>query len=138
MKLNPYNIFIDTNVLIGAFSDKQQDKKCLEYLYSLQGKYLFISALSVAQLVSVFQKQKSNEVIKNVVRALIAKFTIIEFSKTDIENSLHFNFSDMEDNIQYVISKKMKCAYFITNNRKDYISFNMNVLLPNQIRSINQ
>jgi predicted nucleic acid-binding protein len=138
MKLNPYNIFVDTNILIGAFSDKQQDKKCLEYLYSLKGKYLFISTLSVAQLVSVFQKRKTNEVIKNIVRTLIAKFTIVEFSKTDIENSLNFAFSDMEDNIQYVISKKMKCAYFVTNNRKDYLSFNLNVINPRQVRSINQ
>ncbi|MDR0733818.1 MAG: type II toxin-antitoxin system VapC family toxin [Dysgonamonadaceae bacterium] len=138
MRLNPYNIFIDTNVLISAFSGKQQDKKCLEYLYSLKGKYLFVSTLSVAQLVSVFQKRETNEVIKDIVRTLIAKFTIVEFTKTDIENSLHFDFSDMEDNIQYVISKKMKCAYFVTNNRKDYISFNLNVLLPKQIRSINQ
>jgi predicted nucleic acid-binding protein len=138
MKLNSYNIFVDTNVLIGAFSDKQQDKKCLEYLYSLKGKYLFISTLSVAQLVSVFQKRETNEVIKNMVRSLIAKFTIVEFSKTDIENSLNFAFSDMEDNIQYVISKKMKCAYFVTNNRKDYMSFNLNVIIPRQVRSINQ
>jgi hypothetical protein len=47
-------------------------------------------------------------------------------------------FSDMEDNIQYVISKKMKCAYFVTNNRKDYVSFNLNVIIPRQVRSINQ
>jgi cytochrome c oxidase assembly protein Cox11 len=110
----------------------------LQYLYSLQGKSLFISALSVAQLVSVFQKRKTNEVIKKIVCTLIAKFIIVEFSKTDIENSLDFNYSDMEDNIQYVISRKMKCAYFVTNNRKDYMSFNLNVLLPQQIRSINQ
>ena len=138
MKLNPYNIFVDTNVLIGAYSGKQEDKKCLDYLYSLKGKYLFISALSVAQLVSVFQKHKTNETIKDIVRSLIAKFNIIEFSQADIENSLHFIFSDMEDNIQYVISKKMKCAYFVTNNRKDYVSFNLSVIAPRQIRSINQ
>jgi len=138
MKLNPYNIFVDTNVLIGAFSDKQQDRKCLDYLFSLKGRYLFISALSIAQLVSVFQKRKTNKIIKDIVHFLIAKFTIIEFSKNDIENSLNYDFSDMEDNIQYVISKKMKCAYFVTNNKKDYVSFNFNVLQPRQIRSINQ
>jgi len=138
MKLNPYNIFVDTNVLIGAFSEKQQDKKCLDYLFSLKGKYLFISTLSVAQLVSVFQKRKTNKVIKDIVRSLIAKFTIIEFSETDIENSLNYDYSDMEDSIQYIISKKKKCAYFVTNNKKDYISFNLNVLLPQQVRSINQ
>jgi len=138
MKLNPYNIFVDSNVLISAYSDQQEDKKCLEYLYSLKGKHLFISALSVAQLVSVFQKRKTNEVIKGIVRSLISKFTVIEFSQTDIENSLHFDFSDMEDNIQYVVSKKMKCAYFVTNNRKDYVSFNLSVIVPRQVRSINQ
>ena len=138
MKHNPYNIFVDTNVLIGAFSDKQHDRKCLDYLFSLKGKYLFISALSVAQLVSVFQKRKTNHGIKDIVRFLIAKFTIIEFSEIDIKNSLHFDFPDMEDNIQYIISKKMKCAHFVTNNRKDYMSFDLNVILPRKIRSINQ
>jgi len=138
MKLNPNNIFVDTNVLIGAFSDKQQDKRCLDYLFSLKGKHLFISVLSVAQLVSVFQKRKTNTVIKDIVRSLLAKFTIIGFSEIDIENSLNYDFADMEDNIQYIISRKMNCSYFVTNNRKDYISFNFNVLSPRQIRSINQ
>jgi len=138
MKLNPYNIFVDTNVLIGAFSNRQQDNKCLDYLFSLKGKRLFISSLSIAQLVSVFQKRKTNKAIKDIVRSLIAKFTIIEFSKKDIENSLDYDIADVEDIIQYIISKKMKCAHFVTNNRKDYVSFNFNVILPRQIRSINQ
>jgi len=138
MKLNPYNIFVDTNVLIGAFTTNQTDKRCLEYLYTLKGRRLFLSALSIAQLASLFQKRKSNEEIKSIIRSILAKFNIIEFARKDIDASLMYEYSDMEDNIQYVISRKMKCAYFITNNRKDFLSFNLSILLPRQIRSINQ
>ncbi|GHT07366.1 hypothetical protein FACS189432_02480 [Bacteroidia bacterium] len=80
MKTNPNNIFVDTNVLIGAWSDKASDKKCLEIEYA-----------------------------------------------------------DMEDNIQYVISRKYNCLYFITNNKKDYSGFvNIDTLLPAQIRLIDK
>ena len=54
---NPNHIFIDTNVLIGAYSGDarfQKDSECLHYLCSLIGKRLYISSLSVAQLISFY------------------------------------------------------------------------------------
>jgi predicted nucleic acid-binding protein len=137
LKSNPNNIFVDTNVLIGAWSEKPIDKKCLEYLFSLTGKRLFVSTLSIAQLVSVFQKKKNNAEIKNIVRSLLAKFTVLAFSDKDIADSLKIEYADMEDNIQYTISRKYSCLHFITNNKKDYAGFaNINTLLPSQIRLI--
>ena len=59
---NPNHIFVDTNVLIGAYSGDsryQTDSDCLHYLYSIVGKRLYISTLSVAQLISVYQKRKT-------------------------------------------------------------------------------
>ena len=56
---NPNHIFVDTNVLVGGYSGDarfQKDADCLHYLYSLTGKRLYISTLSVAQLISMFQK----------------------------------------------------------------------------------
>ena len=58
---NPNHIFVDTNVLIGAYSGDtrfQTDSDCLHYLYSIVGKRLYTSTLSVAQLISVFQKKR--------------------------------------------------------------------------------
>jgi hypothetical protein len=43
---NKNNIFIDTNVLIGAWSGKKSDRNCLDYLFSLTGKRLFISSFT--------------------------------------------------------------------------------------------
>jgi predicted nucleic acid-binding protein len=131
------NIFVDTNILIGAWSDNPTDKNCLQYLFSLAGKRVFISTLSVAQLVSVFQKKKSNEEIKKIVRYLLSKFTVLSFTIKDIEDSLTIESVDMEDNIQYVISRKFNCLHFVTNNKKDYNQFYLlNIVPPHQIRVI--
>ena len=115
------NIFIDTNILIGAYASVEEDRRCLHYLYSLTGKRLFVSSLSVAQLVSVFQKHKlRTERIKAMVKDITAKTAILSFTGEDIAKSMTLKQNDMEDNMQYVISRKMKCAYIVTNNRRDY------------------
>ena len=136
---NVNHIFVDTNVLVGAFRNNFPDKYCLQYLLSLCGKRLFISSLSVAQLVSVFQKTNTNAEIKKMVRYLLAKFNVISFTDKDITHSLEIERKDMEDNIQYIISQKFNCFYFITNNRRDYVYFNtINVLKPLNVRVINR
>ena len=61
----------------------------------------------------------------------------ISFVESDINNALNIESSDIEDNIQYAISLKKKCFYFITNNQKDYKYFsNITVLIPQKIRAI--
>ena len=78
LSFNPNHIFVDTNVLVGGYSGDakfQKDDDCLRYLFSLTGKRLYISSLSVAQLISVYQKKKSNEEITQVVRDLQYHFT---------------------------------------------------------------
>ena len=60
------------------------------------GKRLYTSTLSVAQLISVFQKKKTND------------------------EALTENGVDIEDNVQFVLARKQKCRVIITNNYKDY------------------
>ena len=77
---NPNHIFVDTrsnsvrlqgkNVLVGGYSGDarfQKDADCLHYLYSLTGKRLYISTLSVAQLISMFQKKRKNDEIVRIL-----------------------------------------------------------------------
>lgn len=141
-KTESNNIFIDTNVLIGAFSEDSRfvsDKECWQYLCSLKGKRLFVSSLSIAQMVSVFQKRFNNQKIKSKVDSVLNKVNIVDFCKRDIEDSLDFCFGDMEDNIQYVLCKKVRCTKFVTKNTKDYGHFiNLEVVLPKKIRTISR
>jgi predicted nucleic acid-binding protein len=136
MPKNIYNIFVDTNVLIGYYVGNDADRRCLDYLYKMNGIRLFISALSIAQLVSVFQKRKSDEEIRRIVASLMAKFEVLSFTDMDVSDALSLSGTDIEDNIQYIISCKMNCALFITNNKKDYVGFfDIEVLLPSRVVS---
>ena len=57
-KSNRNHIFIDTNIIIGAYlNDKkyENEKRCWNYLTSLIGKQIFVSSLSIAQFVSTLQ-----------------------------------------------------------------------------------
>ena len=139
---NPNHIFVDTNVLVGGYSGDiryQKDTDCLHYLFSLTGKRLYISSLSVAQLISVYQKKKTNEEITRVVRDLEQRFNIIDFTIKDIDAALIETGADIEDNVQFVLAKKQKCYIVVTNNYKDYRFLQgIEVLRPAKIRKIPQ
>ena len=139
---NLNRIFVDTNVLVGGYSGDvrfQKDADCLHYLYSLTGKRLYVSSLSVAQLISVYQKKKKNDEIVRIVRDLQHRFTIVDFTNRDIDAALIENGGDIEDNVQYVLARKQKCSVIITNNFKDYrLFFNLRVIKPERVRTISQ
>ena len=138
---NPNHIFVDTNVLVGGYSGDarfQKDSDCLHYLYSLTGKRLYISTLSVAQLISMFQKKKNDEIVR-IVRDLQHRFTVIDFTNRDIDAALVENGGDIEDNVQFVLAQKQKCSIIVTNNYKDYwLFYNISVVKPDEVRSIPQ
>ncbi|MBQ6729938.1 MAG: PIN domain-containing protein [Bacteroidales bacterium] len=133
------HIFVDTNVLIGAWAGRQADENCLRYLFSLKGKKLYTSTLSIAQFVSVFQKTRGNDEIRAQVKYLQTKFNLVGVVEKDIDSALSETAADIEDSIQYALSRKVKCLHFVTNNIKDYTDFFMlNVLRPQQVRQIDQ
>lgn len=156
LSFNPNHIFVDTNVLVGGYSGDakfQKDDDCLRYLFSLTGKRLYISSLSVAQLISVYSEgrsprdyqvsrgghQKSNAEITAVVRDLQHRFNIIDFTAKDIDAALKETGADIEDNVQFVLAKKQKCLIVVTNNYKDYRFLQgIEVLRPAKIRKIPQ
>ena len=142
LSFNPNHIFVDTNVLVGGYSGDakfQKDDECLRYLFSLTGKRLYISSLSVAQLISVYQKKKSNAEITAVVRDLQHRFNIIDFTARDIDAALVETGADIEDNVQFVLAKKQRCFIVVTNNYKDYRFLpGIAVLRPEKIRKIPQ
>lgn len=139
---NPNHIFVDTNVLVGGYSGDirfQRDYDCLHYLFSLTGKRLYISTLGVAQLISIYQKKKSNEEIARVVRELQHRFTVIDFTNRDLDSALIETGADIEDNVQYVLARKQKCSIIITNNFKDYrLLQNIRAIRPERVRAIPQ
>ncbi|MBR2167478.1 MAG: type II toxin-antitoxin system VapC family toxin [Paludibacteraceae bacterium] len=129
-------------MIIGAYCGDgrhQVDEECLRYLFSLNGKRLFISSLSVAQLISMFQKKRTNDEVVGIVRQLQHRFSIISFTNNDIDDALVETGADIEDNVQYVMAKKQKCRIIVTNNIKDYrLLMGIEAIKPSKIRIISR
>jgi predicted nucleic acid-binding protein len=127
---------------VGGYSGDsrfQKDADCLHYLYSLTGKKLYISTLSVAQLISMYQKKKTNDEIVRIVHELQHRFNIIDFTNRDIDAALVETGVDIEDNVQFVLAQKQKCSIIVTNNYKDYrLFYNISVVKPDGVRTIPQ
>ena len=118
----------------------EKDCKCLDYLFSsaIDRKRLFLSSLSIAQFVATFQRRKvDDKEIRKYVKFLLAKFNIINFTENDINESLSYVDGDMEDAIQFVLGKKVRCFYYVTNNTKDYNKIkNIKVISSKKVRNI--
>ena len=138
--VNPNHIFVDTNILIGAYSGKkefQEEAACLHYLTSLVGKKIYISTLSVAQLVSTLQNRFSRTKVIQIVRELRHRFEVLSFTKEDIDKSVSDVGTDIEDNMQHIISKKANCRIIVTKNIGDYSLYqDIYAVHPTRIRSI--
>jgi len=128
------SVYLDTNVLMNYCSQQSEEIKIAKYLTDVRYENnLYISALSVAQTVSLIQsrKKKSKEEKRLEIDRLqefVKKLTIISLSEKEIEDSFemynsHSDFVDIEDVIQYSIAKKVKCDAIITHNKSDFAAF---------------
>ncbi|MBO7439067.1 MAG: type II toxin-antitoxin system VapC family toxin [Bacteroidales bacterium] len=128
------SVYLDTNVLMNYCSQQSEEIKIAKYLTDVRYENnLYISALSVAQTVSLIQsrKKKSKEEKRFEIDRLqefVKKFTIISLTEKEIANSFeiynsHSDFVDIEDVIQYSIAKKVKCDAIITHNKSDFAAF---------------
>ena len=77
--------------------------------------------MSIAQFISTLQHHKiDKKSVKNNVSNILAKVNIIDFTKDDIDKSLSMQDNDLEDNIQYILAKKLKCGILFTQNKRHY------------------
>jgi len=142
--MNKFRIYVDSNVLTNYFTKQADDVECLDYLFSkVRKEILFTSSLAVVQTVSVLQTKKKNreaftrEKAVESGRQIYKKFSIIDLVGKDVENSFEQLNKDVEDNVHYVLSKKLKCNMIITNNTSDFAYFLDTIALsPKNITSI--
>lgn len=146
MKNIENHIFIDTNCLISYLADKFGLRKkadsanwnALHYLSKLNGKRLYISSLSIAQLTATLQNRVDTQVLLSEIKAMCSRYEVVEFNKNDIDSAIsNPSTKDIEDRYQYQMSQKVRCLYVMTNNVKDYAHIeNIVACTPNKIRKL--
>jgi predicted nucleic acid-binding protein len=138
-------IYVDTNVLVNYFTQQVDDVRCLDYLFTkVRKEILFTSSLAVVQAVSILQTKKKNRVAFTREKAvesiekIFTKFSIIDLYGNDVkEGGQRHENKDVEDNVHYVLSQKLKCDIIITNNTSDYRYFaDIITVAPKETRKI--
>jgi len=123
-------IFLDANILIDIADDARpsshESAKLFRYL--IQNSKDFELYTSCDLITSVYYllkkplgKAKSLEQLK-IMNSIIK---VIEFGNDEIDEAIYLmekdaNFSDLEDTIQFVMARKERCDYIITNDQKFY------------------
>ena len=141
-----YRIYVDTNVLVDYYTGQDDAVSCLKYLFATSRREnLFTSSLALVQTASQLQKKNTQRNRKAVPKGktieylefIFTKFTIIDLTQKDITNGFYLQNNDIEDNVHYMISKKLKCNRIITRNTKDYALFyDIEALSPDNIKLI--
>ena len=133
------SLFVDANVLIGAFRGMKADVAAMEYLNRLPQIRLYTSGLAIAQCIATCQIKGDKErrlKLTQWVKQIIGRFSIISCTGKDIERSLDMTQPDMEDNLQYIMGSRMGCTHYVTNNKKDFAFVNAVIIPANKIRLI--
>lgn len=130
-------IYIDSNVLIHYCTNVLDVVEALNYVFKKRKKdKLFTSSLAIAQTIATLQKNMngrkaySKEKTIRLVKPLMDKITVLDLTSSDIQKAMEKDNKDVEDSIQYIISKKMKCDAIITRNTKDFPFIDVYVIKP--------
>ncbi len=126
-----YRVYVDTNILINDFLFRSEGKEnsrtaynALIYLRAKPKVNLYIASFSIIQVVSTLNKAKiKDDAIREELKRIMEKYTVGNFLDTDIKKGIELDSRDIEDSFQYVISQKLKCAYILTDNLKDFKRF---------------
>ena len=118
--------FIDTNIFLNVLLDRDYGRsEEILYFLKLKGK-LFISSTTILNAIYIARKKLKD--VKADVFALKKKFNVISTTDEILELSFQSNFKDFEDGVQYFCAKSVNCDLIITDNKKDFIYSNIEVM----------
>ncbi|GHU78972.1 hypothetical protein FACS1894145_2140 [Bacteroidia bacterium] len=139
MKSKITRIYVDTNVIVNYCTGQTADVSALKYIFSKRRKeVLFTSSLAVVQTITQLQsnskmykrKAYSREITIQKLNEILPKFTVLDLSVDDVKKGFNLLNNDVEDNVHYVLSQKMKCDAIFTNNKKDFVFFDVSAIIP--------
>ena len=129
-----YNLFIDSDVVIDYFTDREPHANPASELFELNELgtvNLYLSAVSINNIYYIVRKFLGNKKTLEVVEALAEMTEIIGTTKKEIVQALKNDFSDYEDSVQYSSALTIKdLDAIITRNIKDYRNSSIAVMTP--------
>ena len=130
------NLFIDSDVVIDLFTDREPHANSASELFELNEKgeiKLFISAVSINNIYYIVRKFLGHKKTLEIVQLLLEMTQVIGTTKFELELALKSEFSDFEDSIQHASALNIEnLDAIITRNVKDYKNATTRVMTPSQ------
>jgi len=120
-------IFFDANILIDISDNTRpsykNSKALLDDLMDNIEQYIFYTSCDLLTTVYYILRQKLTKVeALSQIKLMNQLIKVIEFGNNEISEAIELmerneKYTDLEDTIQYVMARKEKCDYIITNDK---------------------
>ena len=129
-----YKIFVDSDVVIDFFTDREPHVNPASEIFELneQGMLkIYLSAVSINNIYYIVRKFLGHKKTIDVIELLTEMTEIIGTTKSEIIQALKNDFSDYEDSVQYSSALTIQgINAIITRNIKDYKNTKIAVMTP--------
>ena len=119
------NIFIDANIILDIFDESRpsNEESLKFYTYVVESKYSLFTSCDIITTLYYIDSKKYKEKTLTKILDISKTLKIIEFSNKEVEQTCELmiedkDYTDLEDTIQYILAKKLKCDLIISNDKK--------------------
>ncbi len=130
-------VFLDANILIDVTDSTRKTSKIsaefIKIMFDNMDTYkLYTSCDLITTIYYVSRKELDRIEALQQIKTISKFITIIEFGNKEVDEAIELmerndKYKDLEDTIQYVMARKEKCDYIITND-KNFASGDVPVL----------
>ena len=120
-------LFIDANVLIDVIDASRPHSRSSAALFAWliehQNRYeLFTSCDLLTTVYYLTRKHLNPQEALHKIKILNRTLTLVEFGNVEVDEAISLmerypQYTDLEDTIQYVIARKKRCDYILTNDQ---------------------
>ncbi|MEY3090518.1 MAG: hypothetical protein RL113_834 [Pseudomonadota bacterium] len=117
-------IFVDANILLDIYdSTRKTHQYSLEtYQFAVKNKFQLFTSCDLISTIYYFNAKVNKTQAMLNIQDINKTLKIIEFSNLEVEQTCQLMlqdeaYQDLEDTIQYIMSKKEQCDLIITNDQ---------------------
>lgn len=128
-------LLIDANTLLDVLQKREpyyRDSALIWKLCETEKAEGRISALTIANLVYVMQKELDPERIEDVINKLSLIFRIVDLPTLDIVKAAELKWADFGDALQSATAERIQADYIITRNVRDFMKSGIIAFTPTE------
>ena len=122
-------IFLDTNIILDFLGEREGFYEASAKIMTLADKkkiQVYTSPSSISNVFYVLAKYENSKIALEKIRKFKLLCSMSVMDDEVVEKSIHSNFKDFEDAMQYFSALASNCNIIITRNEKDF----KNAMIP--------